>query len=220
VKQLLVIFGPPAVGKMTVGRAIQRRTGLPLFHNHMAIEPALRYFEFGSEPFGQLVNTFRRALFQSVAHSALPGLIFTYVWDLEAASDRRALERLCELYESVGADIAFLELRASLGERITRNKGEDRIAAKPSKRDLERSEANLRALESMKLNSDGAITLPYRHVVLDTDGLTAIAVAERAMIALDLEGVGADSQHQGVAGSDATSAARGRLRNIGKERRT
>ena len=196
-KQLLVIFGPPAVGKMTVGRAIQRRTGLPLFHNHMAIEPALRYFEFGSEPFGKLVNTFRRALFHSVANSELPGLIFTYVWDLDAASDRRALERLAAQYETVGANIAFLELRASLPERIARNKGEDRIAAKPSKRDLVRSEANLRALESMKLNSDGPIPLPYRHVVIDTDGLTAMAVAARAIDELGLVWAGGDSHNRG-----------------------
>ena len=194
-KRLLVIFGPPAVGKMTVGREIQRRTGLPLFHNHMAIEPALRFFEFGSEPFGKLVNTLRRALFQAVADSELPGLIFTYVWDLEAASDRRALAQIAKLYEDVGADIAFLELEASLDERIARNKGADRIAAKPSKRDLARSEARLRSLESMQLNSGGRIPLPYRHVVIDSNGLTAVEVADRAIAALGLAHERTDSQN-------------------------
>ena len=29
--KLIVIFGPPAVGKMTVGLELQRRTGLRLF---------------------------------------------------------------------------------------------------------------------------------------------------------------------------------------------
>ncbi|GAA0433130.1 hypothetical protein Aca07nite_02490 [Actinoplanes capillaceus] len=36
---LLFIVGPPAVGKMTVGERIAARTGLRLFHNHLAIEP-------------------------------------------------------------------------------------------------------------------------------------------------------------------------------------
>jgi hypothetical protein len=39
---LLIITGPPAVGKMAVGHEIATRTGLRLFHNHLAIEPVLR----------------------------------------------------------------------------------------------------------------------------------------------------------------------------------
>ncbi|WP_331740998.1 MULTISPECIES: hypothetical protein [unclassified Streptomyces] len=39
---LLYIVGPPAVGKAIVGHEIATRTGLRLFHNHMAIEPVLR----------------------------------------------------------------------------------------------------------------------------------------------------------------------------------
>jgi shikimate kinase len=30
----IVIFGPPAVGKMTVGQELARLTGYKLFHNH------------------------------------------------------------------------------------------------------------------------------------------------------------------------------------------
>jgi hypothetical protein len=35
---LVFVVGPPAVGKMSVGQAIAERTGLRLFHNHLAIE--------------------------------------------------------------------------------------------------------------------------------------------------------------------------------------
>jgi hypothetical protein len=45
---LLFVVGPPAVGKMTVGREIAERTGLRLFHNHMSAEPVLPFFDFGS----------------------------------------------------------------------------------------------------------------------------------------------------------------------------
>ena len=38
---LVCIFGPPAVGKMTVGRELSRQTGSKLLHNHMTIEPVL-----------------------------------------------------------------------------------------------------------------------------------------------------------------------------------
>ena len=43
---LVVLFGPPAVGKMTVGRELERLTGLPLFHNHMTIELVVPFFDF------------------------------------------------------------------------------------------------------------------------------------------------------------------------------
>jgi len=32
--ELVVVFGPPAVGKMTVGREICLLTGFKFFHNH------------------------------------------------------------------------------------------------------------------------------------------------------------------------------------------
>jgi hypothetical protein len=57
--ELVVVFGPPAVGKMTVGRAICDLTGFKLLHNHMTIEPLLEVFRFGSPPFRRLVAEFR-----------------------------------------------------------------------------------------------------------------------------------------------------------------
>lgn len=36
--KLVLIFGPQAVGKMTVGQELAKITGLKLFHNHMTID--------------------------------------------------------------------------------------------------------------------------------------------------------------------------------------
>ncbi|KAA1807131.1 hypothetical protein FXB61_003723 [Bacillus cereus] len=36
--KLILIFGPQAVGKMTVGQELATLTGLKLFHNHMTID--------------------------------------------------------------------------------------------------------------------------------------------------------------------------------------
>ena len=51
---LLLLFGPPAVGKMTVGRAVAATSSFRLFHNHMTIEPLLETFGFGTPPFTTL----------------------------------------------------------------------------------------------------------------------------------------------------------------------
>ena len=34
----VIIFGPQAVGKMTVGEELAKKTRLKLFHNHMTID--------------------------------------------------------------------------------------------------------------------------------------------------------------------------------------
>jgi hypothetical protein len=51
---LLFVVGPPAVGKMSVGQAVTERAGLRLFHNHISIELALRYFDYGTPAFRRL----------------------------------------------------------------------------------------------------------------------------------------------------------------------
>ena len=52
---LIILFGPPAVGKMTVGQELSRLTGYPLLHNHMTIDLVTEFFDFGTPQFGRLV---------------------------------------------------------------------------------------------------------------------------------------------------------------------
>lgn len=48
--KLVIILGPHAVGKMTVGQELAAITGLKLFHNHMTIELVRNFFSVhGSE---------------------------------------------------------------------------------------------------------------------------------------------------------------------------
>ncbi|MEM7363470.1 MAG: AAA family ATPase [Pseudomonadota bacterium] len=172
----LVIYGPPAAGKMSVGDEITRLTGIPVFHNHLSIEPVLRFFEFGTPAFGRLVNGFRRNLIEEIAHSDLPGVIFTFVWSFDHPGDRDFLGDLCTTFEDVGAEIAFIELRASLDERLRRNRTEKRLAEKPSKRNLERSEQNLRDLEQYRMQSENDFPFEHRHLVIDNTDRSAAEV--------------------------------------------
>lgn len=45
----VVIFGPPAVGKMTVGYELGRLTGMKIFHHHMTIDLVLEFLPYGHE---------------------------------------------------------------------------------------------------------------------------------------------------------------------------
>ena len=132
----LVIFGPPAVGKMSVGRNIERATGIRLFHNHMTIEPVLNFFEFGTPPFHRLVDGFRRRIFEEVAQSDLPGLSFTFVWNLDSAEDHDFIAAACEPFRARGANVALIELRAGLATRLARNRSPERLQEKRFGRDV------------------------------------------------------------------------------------
>ncbi len=69
-KTLVFLFGPPAVGKMTVGGALSRLTGLPLAHNHLSIEAVLPVFGYGEPAFNRLVTTIRKE--RIAEHLGLP----------------------------------------------------------------------------------------------------------------------------------------------------
>ena len=59
--KLLILVGSGAVGKMTVGQSIMRKTALRLFHNHMMIEPVIEIF---GEYNHSVVAKLRRTIFE------------------------------------------------------------------------------------------------------------------------------------------------------------
>lgn len=184
----VIIFGPPAVGKMTVGRELARLTGLKLFHNHMTIELALNFFEYGEPAFYRLVSDFRRRVFEEVAASDLRGLVFTYVWALELEAERTYVEGAADIFRAHDASVYFVELYADLAERIRRNEHAARLAEKPSKRDVEASLAlMLEHNQKHKLNTDGAFFHTDNYLKLDNTHLSPEDAARRIVEAFNLE---------------------------------
>jgi len=77
---LVIIFGPPAVGIMTVGQELATITALKMFHNHATIELALKFFPFGDAAFSRLVANMRRQVMEEVAASGSPTWPSPSVW--------------------------------------------------------------------------------------------------------------------------------------------
>ncbi|MHA1729314.1 MAG: AAA family ATPase [Promethearchaeota archaeon] len=142
--ELIFIIGPPAVGKMTVGRELSKITGYKLLHNHMTIDLVIQFFDFGTIKFNKLNEEFRRRIFEEVASSDLKGLIFTVVIAMNLLTDKIYLENLAAIFLEQGASIYYVELEAELSERLKRNKGQSRLIAKPqSKKNVEKTEKRL-----------------------------------------------------------------------------
>ncbi|MBW3571154.1 MAG: AAA family ATPase [Gemmatimonadetes bacterium] len=177
---LVFIIGPPAVGKMTVGYELARRTGLRLFHNHQTIELVLQFFPFGTAPFVRLLREFRRRIMEEVAASDLPGLIFTYVWAFDRPSDHTSVGELAAIFTSRGGRVVYVELEATQEERLRRNETEFRLAEKPSKRDVAASRQRLLEHDAVyRMNSAGEFDGRADYLRIDNTALSPEDVAER-----------------------------------------
>jgi hypothetical protein len=183
--RLLIVTGPPAVGKMTVGRAVADRSSFRLFHNHHTIEMLLDVFDYGTPAFTTLNSEFRRRVMEEAAASGAD-LVFTYVWGMDATAEADYLERLVAPYDG---HIAVVELVADLGTRLARNRTEHRLAEKKSKRDVDWSDANVLELEAeYRMTSSTGLDAPaerllerWPHLVIDNTDLSADETAERIL---------------------------------------
>jgi hypothetical protein len=177
---LVIIFGPPAVGKMTVGLELERLTGFRLFHNHMTVDPVVRLFPFNSPAYLRLLTEFRRRIFEEYAATDSRGLIFTFVWALDDPQDRAFVDSTARMFIDRGAEICFVELEATQAERLRRNETPLRLAEKRPQRDTVGSRAFLLDADRMyQLNTREAFFYPERYLKIDNTALTPDVVARR-----------------------------------------
>ncbi len=172
--KLILLFGPQAAGKMTVGEELEKMTELKLFHNHMAIEFVTPFFSYGTTEGKRLVNLFREEIFEAVAKSDMYGLIFTYVWAFDQQEDWDYVDKLCRIFEEKGGTVYWVELEADLQERLTRNRSGHRLEKKPTKRDIEWSENELKSsMKKYRLNSAEGEIRRDNYMRIDNTNLSA-----------------------------------------------
>ena len=107
IMRLIFIYGPPATGKLTVGRMVSELTGLPLFHNHLVVDAVAAVFPFGSPDFIRLREQFWMDTFTAAA-TAGRSIIFTFAPEASVASDfpRRVSDEIVRC----GGEVVFVAL--------------------------------------------------------------------------------------------------------------
>ena len=95
-------------------------------------------------------------------------------------SDWEYVARIKDLFKD---EMYFIELEATLETRLSRNKTENRLNKKPSKRDLVASEKDLlHSMDAYRLNSDEGEIKEKHYLRIDT---TNKSMVESAQIILD-----------------------------------
>ncbi len=137
---LIVLIGSGAVGKMTVGQELMKITDFRLFHNHMMIEPVIEVF---GDYCGPVVGRLREVIFEEFLKTKYRGLIFTYMWAFDMQEDWDYIRSVAERFEATGGNVYYVELVADQAVRLERNRTENRLRNKASKRNLAVSQERL-----------------------------------------------------------------------------
>ncbi|MCL5430341.1 MAG: AAA family ATPase [Candidatus Marsarchaeota archaeon] len=119
---LLVIYGPPATGKLTVATEFCRITGFKLLDNHSVNDLVERIVPFGTNDFSELVIDIRKMLISKAADTGT-SLVFTSIWK---DANYESAQPLRELVESKGGNVHFVYLKAKREELLRRVDGDSR----------------------------------------------------------------------------------------------
>jgi len=135
--KLLILVGPPAVGKATIGRIIAEKTDFRLFHNHMIMDGIIELFGVGTPAEDRLSKMIRSEVIKEAAESRL-NLIFTYAWNFGSEKGKNNITIFKDIYESKGGEVIFIELTAPLKIRMQRAETSERKRTKKHAPNAER----------------------------------------------------------------------------------
>ena len=122
--KLLIIYGPPAAGKLTVSNEISRLTGYKVFHNHISIDYVKSIFEFGTPGFWSIVGKIRYPMIAEAARQDID-LIHTFCYELEVDDEHFA--SLIASAEDFGGEVHLVMLTCDDEERRRRITNESRV---------------------------------------------------------------------------------------------
>ena len=123
--KLLFLHGSPAVGKLTVAKALLRIVPGRLMDNHAAIDLARTIFEFGAPGFWELVHDVRRSAMNAAAEHGVPLLVTTFCY--AEPEDREQFRQIEEIVERHGGKLLPVFLHCSREEALRRVGNPDRV---------------------------------------------------------------------------------------------
>lgn len=136
---LIVIIGGQAVGKMTVGVELEKQIDGKLLYNHQTIDLYADFLGYTEETF-KLSDFTRKKLFKAFAENSqtnlVKHLIFTVMIAFNEEADRLFLRDIATIFQEQEQAVYFVQLVTDLQTRLKRNTTPQRLAAKPSKRDI------------------------------------------------------------------------------------
>jgi len=124
--KLIFLHGSPAVGKLTVAKALLRLLPARLMDNHANVDLARTVFDFGAPGFWELVHASRCVALDAAGKHGVPLLVTTYCY--VAPTDLANYEEFEAIVRRQGGEMLPVFLHCSHEEAVRRIGNPDRIA--------------------------------------------------------------------------------------------
>lgn len=123
--RLVILYGPPGVGKLTVGRELAALTGFKLFHNHLTVDIANALFPPNTEAWDRLARQLRLLVFAEAACEDVD-LILTRAPRSASAAEADRLRLVTEPIRAAGGTMLFVQLVCDRETLLVRVQADDR----------------------------------------------------------------------------------------------
>lgn len=166
---LIFIYGPPAVGKLTVTKELAKITGYKNFHNQLTLDAVMTVFEWGDKAGFDLIHKFRLDLMEAAAKHKIPGMIFTLVY--ESPGDNAFVRNVVRAVERHNGKVLFVQLKC-----------DERTLLKRVSHASRKKFGKIRQASRLKrlLHRDMFSSVPYKNnLVIDTARIPAKQAARK-----------------------------------------
>jgi len=104
----IVLYGAPAVGKLTVAKELSKITGFEILHNHLINDLVGVAADFDAPEFWEMAHKYRLDIIKQAALSKREGIILTFVYAKEA--DEPYLKKVINQAKKYNGKIFFAHL--------------------------------------------------------------------------------------------------------------
>jgi shikimate kinase len=180
-KTIIILYGPPGVGKLTIGQQLSTKTRFRFFNGHRLADVVHSIFEFGTKEFVNTTNFLWLYLFEQLLKSTQQGIIASFVYGvqtLEGKRDGQFTKKIISVGKRSGAKIHFVKLTCSDNELYKRvqNKSRKRLGKLTSASLLKKIRRNYKVDE----------LIPFvNNTVIDTTAYTPKQTADRIISQLN-----------------------------------
>jgi broad-specificity NMP kinase len=122
--KLIVLYGPPGVGKLTVAKELAPRIGAQVFHNHVVIDAVEPIITRQHPRFTPIVYSLQRQILTAALEAKAVDIIFTFAFSLDEREGVELLDSLIAAGGEYGVEVMLVHLtcdHASLRRRIAEN---------------------------------------------------------------------------------------------------
>ena len=167
---LIVIYGPPAVGKLTVANHLAKLTGYKVFHNHYSLDAVGSIIPMDHKDFWKEVGLIRNRMFELAAKNSI-NLIFTYC-NGNKKGDYRFLRRIIRIVEKHKGKVKFVHLTCDKEQLYKRVKSASRENFDKMK--------SVKTLKNSLKKWDFYTSIPFvKSLKIDNTNLSAKKTAEK-----------------------------------------